>query len=82
MNIPSNKINTITSRVDYERKKQDSPISIPELDTIIYKTEFANLEKAKKEIEEKTGYIDTDLKLVTSSITKILIDGLQVSNPV
>ncbi len=82
INIPSNKINTVTSRVDYSRKKQDDFISIPELDTIIHKTEYSNLEKARKEIEEKTGYIDTDLKLVTSSITRMLIDWLQVNNPI
>jgi hypothetical protein len=82
INIPSNKISTVTSRVDYIRKSINTPISISELDDIIHKTEFENLTKAKKEIEEKTGYIDTDLKLVTSSITRILIDGLQVSNPV
>ncbi len=81
VNIPSNKINTITSRVDYNRKNKDKPITISELDTIIHKTEFQNIQKAQKQIEEKTGYIDTDLKLVTSSITKILIDGLVVNNP-
>ncbi len=82
INIPSNKINTVTSRVNYTRKNKDEAIWIWELDTIIHKTEFENLQKAQKEIEEKTWYVDTDLKLVTSSITKILIDWLQVNNPI
>jgi len=82
INIPTSSIISIWKNINYKREKKDEKIDFRELDNIIWKIEFQALEEAKKEIKQKTWYLDIDMKLITSSITNILIDNFKVSNPI
>ncbi|MDD4151168.1 MAG: hypothetical protein PHR68_00995 [Candidatus Gracilibacteria bacterium] len=81
INIPTQSIISEINKINYKREDKNSLINLSELDEIIGKVENISLEKAKKAIQEKTGYQDIDMKLIVSSITKISIDGQQVTNP-
>ena len=81
INIPTLNIISSNDKINYSRVDKYTQIDMQELDTIVSKAELQALNKARKEIIEKTWYIDVDLKLITSSITSITIDWLRVSNP-
>lgn len=82
INIPTSTIISCWEKIDYERLETNEEINIDELDYIIWKIEKKALEIAKTEIIKKTGFLDVDMKLITSSITQISIDWLKVSNPI
>lgn len=82
INIPSSKIISFSKTIKYERQNPDEQIDMAELDYIIWKVERKALDESKKEIALKTGYVNTEIKLITSSITSIFIDNLPVSNPI
>lgn len=82
INIPTRSIVWSSNNVNYKRKNKNQEIDLDELDHIIWKVESYSIEKAKKKIFQDTWYRDMDLKLITSSITKILIDNNKVSNPI
>lgn len=81
INIPTSTIISSGKDLSYSRDKADENISIEELDYIIAKAERQALDDAKIQIYNKTGYSQVDMKLITSSITDINIDGFKVSNP-
>lgn len=82
LNIPSSHIIPELNEINYKRQQISRPIDMEELDNIISKTEEYSLKKAQNDILRKTWYSSVDVKLVTSSITKILIDWRQVTNPI
>ncbi len=82
INIPTSTIVSSGNKIVYSRNDKDTPIDLNELDYIIAKAEKKALSDAKKEITKKTGYLDVDMKLITSSITNIKIDNFSISNPI
>ncbi len=82
INIPTSSIISVWKTIKYKREKKEEKINIKELDNIIWRIEFQALEEAKKEIKQKSWYLDVDMKLITSSITNILIDNFKISNPI
>lgn len=82
INIPTSSLISSGRSIAYTREKHEENIDMNELDYIIGKVESYALENAKKEITKKTGFSDVDMKLITSSITDINIDGFKVSNPI
>lgn len=82
INIPTSTIISSANKIIYERNDENTPIDLWELDFIIAKAEKKALEDAKIEITKKTGYLEVDMKLITSSITSITIDNFWVSNPI
>lgn len=81
INIPTSTIISCGKNLHYTRSISDENITIEELDYIIAKAEKEALEEAKTQIQNKTWYSEVDMKLITSSITEINIDGFKVSNP-
>lgn len=81
INIPTSTIVSCWEKINYSRDKKNEEIDVNELDYIIWKVEKKALDLAKKEITKKTWFYDVDMKLITSSITDIMIDDLKVSNP-
>lgn len=82
VNIPTSTLISISKNIKYQREKKDSKICLNELDDIIWKIEYQSLVEARKEINQKTWYLDVDMKLITSSIVSIIIDNFKVSNPI
>lgn len=82
INIPTSTIVSCGKSINYSRDKKDENISIEELDYIIGKAENESLKNAKVEITNKTWFSEVDMKLITSSITDMNIDGFKVSNPI
>lgn len=81
INIPTSTIISCGKNLHYTRSIPDQSVTIEELDYIIAKAEKEALDEAKNQIQNKTGYSEVDMKLITSSITEINIDGFKVSNP-
>lgn len=81
INIPTSTIISSGKNLSYTRSAADENISIEELDYIVAKAEKEALKEAKTQIYNKTWYSEVDMKLITSSITDINIDGFKVTNP-
>lgn len=81
INIPTTTIISSSKELNYTRSKSEENINIDELDYIVAKAEREALSDAKQQIYNKTWYTEVDMKLITSSITDINIDGFRVTNP-
>lgn len=81
LNLPTTTTISSAKNIRYTRSDPHQKISLPELDYIISKAEAEAIADAKKQISQKTGYLDVDMKLITSSITDMYVDGFKVSNP-
>lgn len=81
INIPSGVLISSGKTLTYTRSDENENISMSELDYIISKAEKEALIDAKKQIAQTTGFLEVDMKLITSTITEITIDGFKVSNP-
>ncbi|MDD2515929.1 MAG: hypothetical protein PHF46_01675 [Candidatus Gracilibacteria bacterium] len=68
--------------MNYLREDKNSPIKMSEIDDMIKKVEYKSIEKIKTKAESRVGIIDCEMKLITTSITSISIDGQRFSNPV
>lgn len=67
---------------NYVRSNPDEPISMEEIDKMIASTEGKSLERIRDKAEERFGLGPNELRLVTTSLTSISLDGKKVSNPV
>lgn len=67
---------------NYVRKSKEVPISMKEVDDMIKNIEYKSLEKIKTKIETRLPIIDSEMKLITTSIISIYIDWQRVSNPI
>ena len=65
----------------YIRADRDSPITMQEIDTMIKKIEHDSLDRAKGKSKKQYGVIHDDIRLVSSTLTSIHIDGKLVTNP-
>lgn len=70
----------ITSQ--YIRHDRDDPLSMDEIDTMIEKIESASLARAKEKARTQYGLIHDDIRLISSTLTSIAIDGKKVTNPI
>ncbi|MCK9272427.1 hypothetical protein M0P65_02670 [Candidatus Gracilibacteria bacterium] len=67
---------------NYVRQSKEKPITMEEIDEIIKTVEYKSLDKIKTKIEARLGIISTEMKLITTSIISIYIDGQRISNPI
>lgn len=65
----------------YIRKTRD-PITMQEIDTIVKKVERSSFDRVRERARTDLGITHDDLKLVSSTITMIEIDGKEVTNPI
>lgn len=68
--------------MNYVRENPGSPIGMEEIDQIVKKIEHTSLDRVKGKIRERTGIIESEMKLVTTSIISIMVDGKKIGNPV
>jgi len=68
--------------MNYLREDKNSQIKMSEIDDMIKKVEYKSIEKIKSKAESRVGIIDCEMKLITTSITSISIDGQRFSNPI
>lgn len=66
----------------YLRSDPDDPITMDELDTMIKKTEWASFRRAREKAHKKLWWLSTDLRLVSSTITRINIDEQRIAQPI
>jgi cell division ATPase FtsA len=52
-----------------------------EIDSMIKKIEYESLERARDRSKKQYGIIHDDIRLISSTITSITIDGKSVTNP-
>ena len=68
--------------MNYVRDKESSPLGMEEIDSMVAKIEQKSLEKAKPKILGQVAEDESQMKLITTSLTSITIDGKKVSNPI
>ena len=71
-----------TISMNYVREDATLPISMEEIDSIIKKVEYKSLERIKMRSESRIGIPDSEMRLVTTSITSINVDGKKITNPI
>ena len=71
-----------TMASQYIRADGEHPLSMEELDTMIEKIEKSSLQRAKEKAKHEYAIIHDDIRLVSSTLTSIIIDGKQVANPI
>jgi cell division ATPase FtsA len=65
----------------YLRSDPELPLNMDELDLMIQKIEKASLIRAKKKAKAEYAVIHDDIRLISSTLTSITIDGKQVTSP-
>jgi len=73
---------TDTISMNYIRDDKDIPITMEEIDSAVKKIEHKSFERIKSKAELRVDVIGSEMKLVTTSITSITVDGQKLSNPV
>ncbi len=68
--------------MNYVRDQESAPLDMEEIDTMVAKIEMKSLEKAEPKILSRILRANTQMKLVTTTLTSIVIDGKKVSNPI
>ena len=66
----------------YMRSDPDAPLTMEELDMMIEKIEKSSLERAKEKAKTEHGVIHDDIRLISSTLTHIMIDGKNVIHPI
>lgn len=66
---------------NYVRNNADDPITMEEIDKMIASTEGKSLDRIRSKAEERFDLGPNELRLVTTSLTSIALDGKKVSNP-
>lgn len=67
---------------NYVRSDAEDPITMEEIDRMIASTEGKSLDRVRSKAEERFDLGPNELRLVTTSLTSISLDGKKVSNPV
>ena len=74
INYPFGELFFYENKLTYKRDHERHLITKDELQHILEKTEKIIIQKCFKNIEQKSGYIEADLKLIISSIINMRID--------
>lgn len=90
LNIPDDIIISFSSSnflfdsatTQYIRIDPTSTLTMQELDIMIKNVESASYARAKEKFKSRSWMISDDLRLISSTITSITIDGKKISNPV
>jgi cell division ATPase FtsA len=66
----------------YTRSEKSKEITMDELDTIVKRIEKESFDRVKIKAKEQFGIVHDDMRLVSSTITAISIDGKNITNPI
>ena len=67
---------------EYARADPSSTLTMQELDTMIKKIEADSYARARMKAKLRSASISEDLRLISSTITSVCIDGKKITNPV
>ena len=87
--IPTDIITSFSSRtmpydiltMNYTRSQKDAKVTLDELDVMIKRVEGKSFDRIRNKLLEYTGDRNTDIRLISSSLTSIFIDGKRIANP-
>ena len=82
MSFPSQSFISDSLTTQYNRDDADISLTMSEIDSMIKKTEKASYDRAKIKSKKQFWMTSDDLKLISSSIVSIQIDGRNVSSPI
>lgn len=82
MSFPSHSFVSDSITAQYIRSDKDSILTMHEIDGMIKRTESESFERARVKSRKQFGVINDDLRLVSSTIIDITIDGRTITNPV
>ena len=82
MSFPSQAFISDLLTTQYSREDQYGVLTMQEIDTMIKRIEKTSYERARVKSQKKFGIISDDLKLISSTIVSIQIDGKSVSSPI
>lgn len=82
MSFPSQVFISDLLTTQYSRDDQGSILTMSEIDKMIKRIENTSYERARIKSQKKFGIISDDLKLISSTIISIQIDGKNVSSPI
>lgn len=68
--------------VQYVRSKEDSVITMQEVDQMIKKIEAESFIRAREKCKQQFGIAHDDIRLVSSTVVNIIIDEKTVTNPI
>ncbi|HRI36592.1 MAG TPA: cell division protein FtsA [bacterium] len=80
--IGSESILSDTLSTNYVRDVPDEKITFDEIDSVVSRFEKKSLERIRAKIPARLGIAASEMKLVATTLTSIMIDGRSVSNPV
>ena len=81
MGIAGEFVKGSTSTLTYSREEHEAKINLSELRNIVHKLEWRAFAEARKKLSEETGYSEIDIKLISTAIVDVRIDGYKVTNP-
>ena len=76
INYPFGELYFHNHKLSYKRENESQLITKDELTKILKKTEKIVLQKCFKDIERKSGFMETDMRLIISSILSLKIDQI------
>lgn len=82
MSFPSQSFISDSITAQYIRADKDSLLTMQEIDGMIKRTESESFERARAKSRKQFGVLNDDLKLVSSTIIDITIDGRTITNPI
>jgi hypothetical protein len=80
--ISSESILSDALSTNYVRDVPGEKITFDEIDSVVSKFEKKSLERIRAKIPARLGLASSEMKLVATTLTNIVIDGRAVSNPV
>lgn len=82
MSFPSQSFVSDVLTTQYTRDDHEALLTMQEIDSMIKRIENTSYERAKNKSQKQFGTISDDLKLISSTIVSIQIDGRNVSSPI
>lgn len=82
INFPSSAFVLDMLSTQYVRADKDSTLTMQELDSMIKLIEKDSFDRARAKSKRQFGEINDDLKLVSSTIVSVMIDGKKIANPI
>ena len=82
ISFPSSDFLCDSLTTQYTRADPTSTLTMQELDVMIKRIEADSYVRAREKAKFRTGGLADDLRLISSTITSVLIDGKKITNPI
>lgn len=82
ISFPSHDFLFDSMTTQYLRADPTSTLTMQELDTMIKKIESQSYARAYEKAKKRSGWLHDDLRLISSTIVSVVIDGKKIANPI